>query len=208
MTTASLSPVETKSLYPDAMSLREARSRYFAHNGFGEETYVEPFVRIPIGPVAIYLPNLPSRKRAVKVHDLNHLVSGYGTDWQGEFEESAFELGTGMGGYWFAWFINMGGLGAGLVRSRERTLRAFARGRRARGSIYRHIARWNDELLSQPVSTLRDVVAAADEDVEVTAADKRAAFALGAAGLFLHGGVPLLVALAVLASLVWGLTGQ
>jgi len=203
MTTASLSPAETRSLYPDALSLREARSRYFAHNGFDEETYVEPFVRIPVGPVAVYLPNLSSRKRAVKVHDLNHLVSGYGTDWQGEFEESAFELGTGMGGYWFGWFINVGGLAAGLVRSRERTLRAFARGRRARGSIYRHIARWSEELLDRPVSTLREVVAA-DEDGDVTADDKRAAFALGAVGVLLHAGVPVL-AFGGIVALIWRL---
>lgn len=201
MTTASISVDETRRIYPDAMRVRDARARYFERNGFDETTYIEPFVRIPFGPVAVYMPNIAARREAVKVHDLHHLVTGYGTDWPGEFEESAFELGAGIGRYWFGWFINVGGVTGGVLKNREQVMQAFARGRRAKRSLYHHVDRWNDAVLDDTVGSLREVMQLDDAPV-VTAADRRAVWALAVVGLFAHLLLPLAAVVGVAAAIV------
>jgi len=201
MTTISMTADETRAVYRDDMTLREARQRYFERNGFDDTTYVESWVKLPFGPFHIYMPNFPARKEAVKVHDLNHLVGGYGTDWRGEFEISAFEIGMGTGRYWFGWFLDVGGLAGGLLLSPTTTLSAFARGRRAKSSVYRHVDVWDEAFLDTTVGALRANLALDDAPV-ATAAEKRAAFAWAAVGLLLHGVLPLLAFVAVVAGVV------
>ena len=48
-------------------------------------------------------PNTPSRKRAVRYHDLHHALTGYATDLTGEFEISAWEIGSGCADHVAAW---------------------------------------------------------------------------------------------------------
>ncbi len=198
---ATLTGPEARAVFPDAMTLREARARHFARAGFDEQTYVESWVKLPVGPFTVVMPNLGARKEAVKVHDLNHVVTGYGTDWKGEFEISAFEIGMGTGRYWFGWFIDVGGLAAGLLRAPSETLRAYARGRRAHDSTYRHIDRWSDSVLDETVGSLRARLQLVDDAVP-TASEKRAAFGLAAVGLVLHVGLPLLAVVGTAAAVV------
>ncbi len=190
MTTATLSPAECRALFPDAMTLREARSIYFERSGFSDKTYTDTFVRLPVGPIAIVLPNFPARRRAVKVHDLDHTLTGYGSDWTGEVEISGFELGMGHGPYWVGYFINAGGLMIGLLRAPRRAIRAYARGRATRRSLYDVFAVWDDALLQQTLGQLRADVGLVDE-VPVTARDVAGALLWGLAGAVVQLG-PLL----------------
>ena len=48
---------------------------------------------VRVGPVPVGIPNVAARRRATPIHDLNHLVSGYGHDAMGEAENAAWELG-------------------------------------------------------------------------------------------------------------------
>lgn len=86
--------------------------------------------RVQTGPVALRLPNPASRRRALFIHDVNHVLTGYDTDFsKGELAIASFDLGNGCGAYWMAWLINFIMFGmALLVRPRE-TFRAFVRGR-------------------------------------------------------------------------------
>jgi hypothetical protein len=49
---------------------------------------------------------------------------------------AGYELGSGCGPYWIAWFINMGFFGMGLVCCPRDLFDAYVRGRRAT-SVYR-----------------------------------------------------------------------
>lgn len=116
---------------PDGLTLREARRRYFDDNGFGETGgYDDAWVDFKLGPVPFPFPNTKERVRAVKVHDLHHVLTGYRTDFLGELEIAAWELGAGCKSFAAAWVLNLGGVGAGLFRAPRRTFRAFVRGRR------------------------------------------------------------------------------
>jgi hypothetical protein len=108
----------------------------------------DSFAVVKLGPLPYPIPNTRARKRAVRVHDLNHLVSGYRTDREGELEISAWELASGgCGGYSAAWVLDLAGLLGGLCLCPVRTVHAFWRGRRQH-NLYTYAP---DELLAMPV---------------------------------------------------------
>ena len=52
--------------------------RYFRENGIPEDGgYEDDWVRIQLGPIPFRFPNTQGRKRGVRLHDLNHVVTGY-----------------------------------------------------------------------------------------------------------------------------------
>jgi hypothetical protein len=81
---------------------------------------------------SFYFPNFDARKKAVEKHDIHHLVTGYSTSPIGESEISAWEIGSGWKGYWFAFFIDTSGFMLGLPLNFVKVLRAFSRGRRTK----------------------------------------------------------------------------
>ena len=142
MTATSTTPVST---------VREARARYFAANGFDERGYADRWVRLQAGPIPMYLPNTRSRVRAVRVHDVHHVVTGYDTSFVGEAAIGAWEIASGCADHGAAWILNLLALPIGLARAPGATFRAFVRGRRS-GNLYRRTI--DDTLLDQPVGAL------------------------------------------------------
>jgi len=118
------------------MKLRDARAAYFAANGFpADGGYAATWVPLMFGRVRLYLYNAPSRKRAVPIHDLHHILTGYSTTPAGEAEVAAWELGAGTWPYHFATLINLPALLYGLIGWPRRIYRAFVAGRRC-SSLY------------------------------------------------------------------------
>lgn len=187
-------------LYPDDLTLREARERYFARSGFTAATYTDPWVALPLGPITIRLPNFGARKKAVKVHDLNHILTGFGTDWHGEFCASGFELGMGIGRSWAAWMINAGGAAGGLLRAPGDVVRAYARGRATRASTYDLLDPWDDAFLDLPLREVRARVGVPD-DAAAKAADVVAVAGHAVLGAAIHL-APVVVVVGILAAIV------
>jgi hypothetical protein len=141
-------------VYEDALSVREARAHFFQAAGLGADGgHTDRFVHFRIGPLRMAFPNFPARRRAVRLHDLHHLATGYDTTWTGESEISAWELGSGCGGYLVAWMINLMVLPLGLVLAPGRSWRAFRRGR-ASDTLYREA--WDERWLLLSVGELRE----------------------------------------------------
>jgi len=136
----------------EAMTVREARALWFAANGFSEAVYADRWVRLRLGPIPLWFPNTAARVRAVKLHDLHHIATGYATTWTGEAEISGWELAAGCGRHYPAWILNAVGLIIGLLIAPRRTLRAFLRGRRSR-TLYS--GQFDDRLLELTVGELR-----------------------------------------------------
>ncbi len=133
-------------------TLREARPRYFEENRFGADGgYEKAWVDYKLGPIPFPFPNTRARKRAVKVHDLHHVMTGYATDIVGDFEIAAWEIGAGCKGFVVAWQLNLGGMFGGLVIAPRRTFRAFVRGRHSE-SLY---GKDTDALLDDPLTSAR-----------------------------------------------------
>ena len=133
MTMVSLS--DQRGVYMSTM--REALTRYFDDNGFGADGgYAATWVDFKVGPIPFPLPNPEARRKAVKFHDLNHVLTGYRTDLAGEFEISAWEIGAGCRTFAAAWVLNLSGTNAGAFLWPRRTWRAFVAGRRSRAAAY------------------------------------------------------------------------
>src|SRR5207302_2399442 len=104
---------ETMTAYaPDpSLTLHDARDEYFRVNDFGPNGgYDDAWVDFKLGPIPMPFPNSPGRKKAVRFHDLHHALTGYATDTIGEFEISAWEVGSGCAGYLAAWQLNLAGM--------------------------------------------------------------------------------------------------
>lgn len=180
--------------YEPSMTLGAARQRYFDVNGF-DGSYGERWVKLKAGPIPIWFPNAEGRRRAVRFHDLHHIVTGYQTDWTGEAEIGAYEIAGGCGPYVWAWMLNLQALAVGLFIAPRAMLRAFVRGRRA-ATLY-HQGEFQESLLTQSVGEMRRALRLDQPPSPTTAADVAAFVAWSAAGV--------LWTFAPLAALLWWL---
>jgi len=164
-----------------SLTLREARARYFRENGFGEDGgYAKRWVSVRVGPLPLAFPNTQARVRAVRYHDLHHVVTGYATDLRGEGEIAAWEIASGCAGFVAAWALNLYAFALGLATDAGATWRAFLRGRRTR-NLYR--ARYDDALLAERVADVRERLGLGAGSWAPTPVD-RAAFAAWATASF------------------------
>jgi hypothetical protein len=121
---------------PAAETVREGRDRYLAVNGFSMDTYTAKTVKADLFfGLKVTIPNTKARQKAIPLHDLHHVATGYGTDLVGEAEIGAWELVGGCTSFIVYW-LNGSAVLLGLLLAPLRVLRAF---RRARGqrTLYR-----------------------------------------------------------------------
>src|SRR5690349_22715918 len=109
------SPMErfatSRDAYQDELSLEQARRLYFQRNGFGADGgYGARWVTVRLGPLPFSFPNSAARVRAVRYHDLHHIVTGYRTNLVGEAEIASFELASGCTRFPAAYHLNLGAL--------------------------------------------------------------------------------------------------
>lgn len=112
------------------MTLQEELAAFYKNNGFGDVVGARSLtVRVYTGCMLVPLPNIETRRRYLKYHDLHHLITGYSVGRIGEGEVSAWELGTGSA------FVsptlgvmNLIALSTGLILEPKRMWRAFRRG--------------------------------------------------------------------------------
>jgi hypothetical protein len=119
-------------------ALDEELLAFYERSGFGGEVGARPpTVPVYTGCLLVPLPNIETRRRFLKYHDLHHLVTGYSVGRIGEGEVSAWELGSGS-----AWvsptlaLMNVIALSTGLVLEPRRMWRAFRSGCGSR-NLYR-----------------------------------------------------------------------
>lgn len=140
------------SLYSPEATLRAARERYFEINHFEGGGYEEAWVKMRAGPVPIWFPNTVARVKAVRFHDIHHVLTEYPTTWRGEAEIGAWEVSTGCAAHYQAWLLNLLAFAIGLAINPRGVYRAFMRGRRSR-NLYR--TTFSDELLARKVGDVR-----------------------------------------------------
>jgi hypothetical protein len=116
------------------MSLEAELQDFYQQHGFGDSFGSRPrLVPVYTGCILVPLPNIETRRRFLKYHDLHHLVTGYSVGRIGEGEVSAWELGTGSA------FVsptlgvmNLIALSTGLFLEPQRMWAAFRHGCRSR----------------------------------------------------------------------------
>jgi hypothetical protein len=119
---------------PPHLSTKDGRDAYLAANGFTVEGYTAPTFTLKFLGIPKTFRNPPSRQRVVPLHDLHHVITGYGTDFVGEAEIGMWELRAGCT-TGILYFLNGTAALFGLVIAPLRTLRAWRRARGCR-SLY------------------------------------------------------------------------
>jgi hypothetical protein len=177
-------------------TIRAARSQYFETNGFGADGgYEASWVKLRFGPFTLAFPNTEARRRAVRYHDIHHVVSGYATSWLGEAEIGAWELASGCRSFVAAWYLNLGAFLVGLGLGPAAVLRAFVRGLHTR-NLYG--VELDDELLTRSVGAMRCELGL-DREIPVPTLRDRLLLAgyAGLAALVLFGPLALVASLLV-----------
>ncbi len=183
----------------DQTRVRDGRAQYFqAQNIPADGGYGARWVPVTVAGVSFAFPNTPGRVAAVRLHDLHHVATGYGTDHTGESEIAAYEIGGGCGPHLAAWVLNLYGLVLGLGNQPSRLLPAFVRGRRA-GTLYHQP--WDESVLDLDVGALREKLAL-DQDLSPPRPGERLAFYGWMLFALLFSLGPLL---AILGAAVWAL---
>ena len=110
------------------LTLGEARARLFAVSGFPPDGgYADAWVKLKLWRIPLAFPNTAGRRRAVRFHDLHHVLTEYPTTWRGEFEIAAWEVAGGVNRYWEGWLLDLLGFAAGLFVYPRHIYRAFMR---------------------------------------------------------------------------------
>jgi hypothetical protein len=116
--------------YDPCWTVRAARAVYFETNGFGADGgYGKTWVPVKVGPAEFVIRNTKGRVRAVPLHDLHHIATGYPTTLEGEALIGAWELASSCRDHFAAWFLNANAFGYGIVLAPRALWRAFVRGR-------------------------------------------------------------------------------
>ena len=124
------------------MTLQDELASFYKRSGFGDVVGARSLtVPVYTGCLLVPLPNIETRRRFLKYHDLHHLVTGYSVGRIGEGEVSAWELGTGSAFVSpMLGVMNLIALSTGLVLEPRRMWRAFRRGC-ASCNLYPHAVR-------------------------------------------------------------------
>ena len=173
--------------------MRDARTRYFDLNGFAADGgYEERWIKVKMWRLPIWLPNTKGRRKAVRLHDLHHVLTEYPTTWRGEAEISAWEIGGGgLQRYYAGWVLDLMNVAQGLVINPRGVYRAFMRGRQ-NANLYR--SEFSDELLSQKVGEFRQRLRLDEKLAPASWKDRLAFLACVTVAIGIYAGALLLTA--------------
>ena len=189
--------------FAPGLTLGEARARLFALGGLGEDGgYGDAWVVVRLWRIPLAFPNTDGRRRAVRFHDLHHVLTEYPTTWRGEFEISAWEVAGGVRRYWVGWLLDLLGFACGLVVCPRAVYRAFVRGRHST-NLYGD--EWDESILGRRVGELRRRLGLDADEARATRDDKVSFvfWAAASAAAYVATGACVLAPAFALAAAVW-----
>jgi hypothetical protein len=115
-------------------TLQDELNEFYGRCGFAPSKGPHPrTVPVFTGCLLVPMPNIETRHRYLKYHDLHHMMTGYSVGRIGEGEVSAWELGTGsMLASPLLGIMNLIALSTGWILQPRRMWRAFSLGCRSR----------------------------------------------------------------------------
>ena len=124
--------------YDLAHTVKEELDTYFKKNNLGEDGGLnKAYGKIKVGPIYFPIPNPESRRKALVFHDMHHIATGYDGDWKGEVSIGAWEVASGCGNYYVAWFLDLLAMAVGLFIFPKHVYKGFIKGKRTI-NLYHH----------------------------------------------------------------------
>ena len=135
------------------LSLHDARERFLVLNNFPTDGgYSDRWFMVKIGAFMLPLYSFAWRKRAVRTHDIHHIITGFPLTPAGEIQIATWELTAGISPHWIAAMVNLPTILLGLLFLPQRTFSAFLLGRHST-TLYR--CELSERLLKLSVRELR-----------------------------------------------------
>lgn len=154
---------------PDDLTIGQALSDFYQKQGMAPDGGVnDRWIKLRFGKYYIPFPNDPARRKAVRYHDIHHLLAGYPTTWRGEAGVGAWEIASGCGDYRAAWIFDLGIFALGLFLFPVTVFGAFIRGRRMR-NFYYHTHTY-DQIREMKVGEARAVLAMDEANIQPASA--------------------------------------
>lgn len=142
----------------EALAVRFVGAGLLAPGAPVEDRLHDRWVRVRVFGRLVPVKPMLGYQEPVLLHDVHHLVTGYGTSLRGELEIAAWEVASGgCGPYPLFWLGRVYAMGIGLLVCPVRTFRAFRRGLAARNLYEFPVA----DLLERDVDDVRAYVAKA-----------------------------------------------
>lgn len=113
------------SALPAEWRVEDGLLAHLERGGFKREDYDAARTPVKLLGLTFSVPNPPKHRRAIMMHDLHHVATGYDTTLRGEGEISAWELRNGLRTIgWYAGMYVVGGTAMGYAVAPIRTWRA------------------------------------------------------------------------------------
>lgn len=135
-------------------SLKEAVAQFYHHHGFPGDGGISANRWSPVGcrDLKVYLPNFDWRRRALPLHDIHHILTGYPFRPTGEFEMAAWEFAAGRYPNPLSTLFCLPLISMGACTIPKRSFSAFVRGKHSQ-TLYRGYS--YPELLDRRVAEVR-----------------------------------------------------
>jgi hypothetical protein len=136
-------------------TVREVMVRHRTESGGAADGGIaDRWVVLRMGRMPMPFPNTRARRKALALHDVNHLVAGVGTGNVGEAEISAWERASGgCGQFRAAWTLDLAGMLLGMIWPIH-VIRAFAAGRTMRNAYALDV----DEVMDTDLEEVRQLL--------------------------------------------------
>jgi hypothetical protein len=137
--------------------VREGRDAYLGENGFSVGAYDEATTEATLLGIRFRVPNTAKHRWAIMLHDLHHVATGFGTDFTGETEISAWEAPQGLRplGFYTGWIVGSLAL-LGFVFAPGRAWAALRAS--TAPNLFQRSERSYEQLLELSIAELRSVL--------------------------------------------------
>lgn len=140
---------------PPHWTVAEGLASYLKENDFAAEAYDAPKTPVTLFGIRFSVPNTERHQWAIRLHDLHHVATGFGTDLRGEAEISLWEWRKGLRGLgWYVGSIVISISLVGPLMAPRRTWRAWRAGAGER-SLFGSPKLAYEEILTWSISALR-----------------------------------------------------
>ena len=145
-----------KNKYDDLL-VGYALKEFYGANYLGDEIMTDKINWFGYGYFKIPYPNVKMRRELIYLHDLTHVITGYGTTFVEAGELAAWEIASGFpSSMWVGYVYPPLAFIVGFILSPRRVIQAFKKGR-GQNNLYK-LGLPKEEMVKKTISELKDLI--------------------------------------------------
>ena len=139
------------------MTIEKLLNEFYSKNGIPKDGGVDDSTfEFKAFGLKLILPNPKFRRKAVYIHDIQHVLHNCDTSWKGESFIAGWEISTGMWRYFLLSFLSLWAMGYGLWQYPKSVFLGFKKGLNNKGIIDLPVSK--SELMKMEYSELIKII--------------------------------------------------